>query len=336
MKYIFLELERITRIRITQVHSYFIASRLMRYRYYIIAILSLLLVVEVVPPFIWSAALVDVVPSFVWDPLPVDPVVYTLLWIGIVGITLLAWIGMASLIVMERTIHYFSVHIVYYVFVVFPLLIVAEFGLFSIAQAFETSQSMSDFLLVAVGIFLIPSLGIIGMVTVILLRTIFANKPRTFAQYVIAILAAVMISAALGIALVVGLWILREEGGALEQFSYVSTSILLLLMPVLSPIGVTVLISMIKRPHQHLLVGGLVLWVTITVGGWGWLGVMNNGLDRFAGAERSAASSALSNAYSFCDAPFSLTRYRVIGGGSGNPYVVRGYTWWRIPIDGPC
>lgn len=318
------ELDSIARKRITQVYSYLMASRLMRYRYYIIAILSLLLVVEVVPPFIWGAVLVDVVPSFVWDPLPVDPVVYTLLWIGIVGITLLAWMGMASLIVIERIIHYFSIHIVYYIFVVFPLLIVADFGLFSVAQAFETGQT-SEFLLVAVGIFSMPALGIVGIVTVIILRTIFASKPRTFKLYMLVILSAVMISSALGIAAL--------------GITLVFVALIILLIPVILvifPIGVTVLISMIRHPHQHLVVGGLVLWVLITIGGWGWLGVMNNGLDRFAGAERSAASSALSNAYSFCDAPFSLTRYRVIGGGNGNPYVVRGYTWWRIPIDGPC
>ena len=128
----FLELERITRGRTTRFYHSLMASRVMRYRYYIIAILSLLLVVEVVPLYIWDAVIADVFPSFLWDPLPVDPVVYPLLWLGIFGATLLAWVGMAGLIVMERTIHYFSIRTAYYFLVVFPLFLMAGFGIFSL------------------------------------------------------------------------------------------------------------------------------------------------------------------------------------------------------------
>ena len=240
-----LELENSIRRRIDKVYDSLIVSKMMRYRYYIIVILSLLLVVEVVPIFIWVG--VGPVPS---DPLPEDPGVYALLLIGIFGATSLAWMGMAGLIVMERTIHYFSIRTAYYVLIVFPLLVVAEIGLFSIPAVYISP------------IFPMPVLVIV-------------------------------------------------------------------------PIVATILISRIRPPRQHLVVMAIVLWVVITIAGWGWLAVMSDGLDRFAAEERSAASSILGQAYTTCDVPLDPIRYRVVGGGNGNPYVVRGYTWWRIPVGGP-
>ena len=259
------ELKRITRERTTGFYHSLIASKVMRYRYHIIAILSLLLVVEVVPLYIWDAVLADVFPSFLWDPLPVDPVVYPLLWLGIFGATSLAWMGMAALIAIERTVHWFSIQHVYYVFVVFPLLVVAQIGLLTIP-----TEPLRGFAL-AVGMLSMPLLGIAGMVTVIILRTVLASKPRTLRLYVVAVLAAIVVTSALCIILVIGLWILREMGGSLEQFSGVLTALLLLTIPVYFPILVTILISMIRRPHQHLVVGGVVLWVVITIGIWVWL-----------------------------------------------------------------
>ena len=259
------ELKRITRERTTGFYHSLIASKVMRYRYHIIAILSLLLVVEVVPLYIWDAVLADVFPSFLWDPLPVDPVVYPLLWLGIFGATSLAWMGMAALIAIERTVHWFSIQHVYYVFVVFPLLVVAQIGLLTIP-----TEPLRGFAL-AVGMLSMPLLGIAGIVTVIILRTVLASKPRTLRLYVVAVLAAIVVTSALCIILVIGLWILREMGGSLEQFSGVLTALLLLTIPVYFPILVTILISMIRRPHQHLVVGGVVLWAVITIGIWVWL-----------------------------------------------------------------
>ena len=255
------ELKRITRERTTGFYHSLIASKVMRYRYHIIAILSLLLVVEVVPLYIWDAVLADVFPSFLWDPLPVDPVVYPLLWLGIFGATSLAWMGMAALIAIERTVHWFSIQHVYYVFVVFPLLVVAQIGLLT----FAIESPLRGFAL-AVGMLSMPLLGIAGIVTVIILRTVLASKPRTLRLYVVAVLAAIVVTSALCIILVIGLWILREMGGSLEQFSGVLTALLLLTIPVYFPILVTILISMIRRPHQHLVVGGVVLWAVITIG----------------------------------------------------------------------
>lgn len=255
-------LKRTSRERTTGFYRSLMASKVMRYRYHIIAILSLLLIVEVVPPFIWDAVLADVFPSFLWDPLPVDPVVYTLLWLGILGATSLAWMGMAALIAIERTVHWFSIRHVYYVFVVFPLLVVAQLGLLTIP-----TQPLRGFAL-TVGMLSMPLLGLAGIVTVIILRTVLASKPRTIRLYMVAVLAAIVVTSVLCITVVIGLHILREMGGSLEQFSGVLIALLLLTIPAYFPILATILISMIRRPHQHLVVGGVVLWVVITIGLW--------------------------------------------------------------------
>ena len=162
----FLELERITRGRTTRFYHSLMASRVMRYRYYIIAILSLLLVVEVVPIFIWVG--VGTVPS---NPFPEDPGAYALLLIGIFGATSLAWMGMAVLIVMERTIHYFSIRTAYYLLVVFPLFLMAGFGILSLL----TSSSIGT--AVYTTSILGPIVGIVG--------TVLTSRIRFPRQYIV-------------------------------------------------------------------------------------------------------------------------------------------------------
>ena len=161
-----LELEKITRRRIDKVYDSLMASKIMRYRYYIIAILSLLLVVEVVPIFIWVG--VGTVPS---DPFPEDPGGYALLLIGIFGATSLAWMGMAGLIVMERTIHYFSIRTAYYLLVVFPLFLMAGFGILS----FLTSSSIDA--VVFATLIVVPTVGIVG--------TVLTSRIRFPRQYIV-------------------------------------------------------------------------------------------------------------------------------------------------------
>ena len=162
----FLELERVTRGRIDEVYNSLMASRVMRYRYYIIAILSLLLVVEVVPIFIWVG--VGSVPS---NPFPEDPGAYALLLIGIFGATLLAWVGMAGLIVMERTIHYFSIRTAYYLLVVFPLFLMAGFGI----PSFLTSSSIDAVAFAT--LIVVPIVGIVG--------TVLTRRIRFPRQYIV-------------------------------------------------------------------------------------------------------------------------------------------------------
>lgn len=150
----FLELERITRGRICEVYNSLMASKVMRYRYYIIATLSLLLVVEVVPAVAWS------IPSG-----------SELLWIGVLSATSLAWMGMAGLIVMERTIHYFSIRTAYYLLVVFPLFLIAGFGIFSLL----TSSSIGT--AVYTTSILGPIVGIVG--------TVLTSRIRFPRQYIV-------------------------------------------------------------------------------------------------------------------------------------------------------
>ena len=238
------ELKRITRERTTGFYRSLMVSKVMRYRYHIIVILSLLLVVEVVPLYIWDAVLVDIVPSFVWD----HAGVYAGLWFGVMGVTSLAWMGMAVLIATVP----FSIRRVYYAFVVFPLLVVAQLGLLTIP-----TEPLRGFAL-TVGMYSMPLLGIAGIVTVIILRTVLARKPRTLRLYVVAALAAIVVTSALCITVAIGLW-------SPEPFSSL-TALLLLILPFPFPILVTILISMIRRPHQHLVVGGVALWAVITIG----------------------------------------------------------------------
>lgn len=238
------ELKRITREHTTGFYRSLIASKVMQYRYHIIAILSLLLVVEVVLLYIWDAVLVDIVPSFVWD----HAGVYAGLWFGIMGVTSLAWMGMAVLIATVP----FSIRRVYYAFIVFPLLVVVQIGLLTIP-----TEPLRGFAL-TVGMFSIPLLGIAGIVTVIILRTVLASKPRTLRLYVVAALAAIVVTSALCITVVIGLLSLEPLG--------LTALLLLLITPFPFPILVTILISMIRRPHQHLVVGSVALWAVITIG----------------------------------------------------------------------
>lgn len=161
-----LELERITRRRIDKVYDSLMASRVMRYRYYIIAILSLLLVVEVVPIFIWVG--VGTVPS---NPFPEDPGAYALLLIGIFGATLLAWVGMAGVIVMERTIHYYSIRTAYYFLVVFPLFLIAGFGIFSLLTLSSIGTAVYTTSILG------PIVGIVG--------TVLTSRIRFPLQYIV-------------------------------------------------------------------------------------------------------------------------------------------------------
>ena len=175
------------------------ACKVMRDRYHIIAILSLLLVVEVVsPPFIWYAFAATAIEPW-----------YILLWIGLLGATLLAWMGMAGLIITEWTTHHFSLYNVYYGLVILPLVIVAEIGMISVTIA--NQEYINGF--TGIVFFSMSVSGIVAIIALIILRSIITSKLGTFRPFVVVTLTATITSSVLWSTLILGLWTIYIVGG---------------------------------------------------------------------------------------------------------------------------
>ena len=317
----FLELERITHGSATRFYHFLMASKMMRYRYYIVAILSLLLVVEVVPAVAWS------IPSG-----------SELLWIGVLSATSLAWMGMAVLIVMERTIHYFSIRSVYYLLVVFPLFLMAEFGILSLLISIPSRQEVSpnpsssiETVWWIISIYLIPAIGIAFLVGNVALRTVLAGHSRTLRLYLAVVMSSIGISAAL-YALSFVIMAALETTATGRYIGYIVAFLVVYATPIVLPIVGTVLTARIRFPRQYIVIGALAVWAVITVVGWAWpyLITIDNGLSAFTGQERKEAEDALGDTR-LCDHHLDTPpAIRVVKDDDGN-FRVLGYTWWGLP-----
>ena len=154
------------------------------------------------------------------------------------------------------------------------------------------------------------------------LHTAWIDRPRVRSLYVRAVVIAVGIASTL-FALILAVILLPW---------FVNLAFFLLF-----PLLVWELISfkpIIHPVYRFLVVMSLVLLVAISIGGWRWLGLMDDGLDRFTGEDRLAAQEFLETAYPLCDDnPAAVSvRYQVLKDSEGSFYL-QGYTWWRFRVD---
>lgn len=154
------------------------------------------------------------------------------------------------------------------------------------------------------------------------LHTAWIDRPRVRSLYVRATVIALGIASTL-FALVLAVILLPW---------FVNLAFFLLV-----PLLVWELISfrpIIHPVYRFLVVMSLVLLVAISIGGWRWLELMDDGLNRFTGEDRLAAQEFLEAAYPLCDDnPAAVSvRYRVLKDSEGSFYL-QGYTWWRFRVD---
>ena len=108
---------------------------------------------------------------------------------------------------------------------------------------------------------------------------------------------------------------------------------LIILVAISNSVFATALIGTMPRPIPNIMVTGIGLLVVILVVGWFWLDTMDNGLYAFSGEERAAAEWVLKTA----KCPDTFLRpinIRIVKSNDGE-FLVSGYTWWRLPT-GDC
>ena len=213
----------------------------------------------------------------------------------------------------------------YLFLVVIPLVMFACFGMATLVtvppDALQNSVSIAS--LIVLWLLSIVLIGTFG------LHTAWIDRTRTHTLYTRVAVIALGIATAL-FALVVGMILLH----------WLVVVLLLPLFLLLFLLLMTELMTFSPRIHpsyRFIVIISLVLLVTISIGGWRWLGSMSNGIDGFTGEERSVAQEFLDRAYRWCDDNPSLLsfRYRLFKDSNGRFYV-RGYTWWRFPIGEPA
>ena len=335
-------------------HKSTIPSTLIRYRYWILSALSLLLMSEMALAWIniipdeyeWGLGGLLFITTVTWvstvglsgvvAPIERDSIAYTYLFLAVLFATFVALIlwgaidtilSVRSLLFGLGTIWMGLMVIVgatsnHHRLIVFPLLLIVCFGL--LIHYWVAFAIFDDLLILPppyalslVSLFVVLSISL--TLGVLLLRTMLVNKPRTTMKYVVVALTAFTYAIAVGLGLlsivVVGL------GFPL---------IVILLLAILYSVFGTMAIGTMRRPIRNVTVAGIGMAGMIIVVGWYWYWTMDNGLDAFSGEDRVFAERALSRA----SCPGSAENRRVFEGDDGD-FLVHGYTWWRLPT-GDC
>lgn len=181
------------------------------------------------------------------------------------------------------------------------------------------------------GHFLLISASIVLSNSLILgavaLRTMLADRRRTLLLYTVLALTALGISGFTFAAAVV----LGTHSGVITGIGFIF--VIILLVAISNSVFATALIGTMPRPIPNIMVTGIGLLVMILVVGWYWHETMDNGLYAFSGEERAAAERVLKNAK--CpDTPLRPITIRIVKSDDGE-FLLRGYTWWRLPT-GDC
>lgn len=159
------------------------------------------------------------------------------------------------------------------------------------------------------------------------LRRMLADRRRTLLLYIVLALTALGISAVTFATAIV----LGTLSLVITGMSFIFVTILLIAIS--NSVFTTALIGTMPRPIPNIMVTGIGLLVMILVVGWYWHETMDNGLYAFSGEERAAAERVLKNAK--CpDTPLSPITIRIVKSNDGE-FLVSGYTWWRLPT-GDC
>ena len=342
-------------------------SILMRYRYWILASLSLLLISEMV------VAGIDLVPiehEWVFGCLLF---LTTMVWVGMVG--LIGVVAPVSGDIMKRVyriLAYFS--LVLFLMGFLPILLggalawlfwqwywlflfMVWIGIVVVVGAIANAEpERSTEISLHLRVFSIVMIAWLGMVFqfwtiemedesfvllislfvvvsnsltlgVVTLRTMLADRRRTLLLYIMVVLTSIGISTAT-YSIAVVLGILST---AIVGIS--SVFVLALLVAIPGSVLWTALIGTMRRSVRNVTVAGIGMLVMILVVGWYWHQTMDNGLYAFSGEERAAAERALKSAR--CpDTPLHLITIRIVKSDDGE-FLLRGYTWWRIST-GDC
>ena len=118
--------------------------------------------------------------------------------------------------------------------------------------------------------------------------------------------------------------------------SYISAIIIIPYLVYLSLIpAVLGTILAIMSSYRRIMVAVICVWSVTMIGGWIWMGMIDNGLDTFVGQERVVAERAIRD--SRCnDIGIGMypNKVRVIKEENGE-FRVLGYTWWGLPSNSP-
>ena len=280
----------------------------MEYVYFFLAVLSAVIFTMLVSPL-----LLEPLDSVFWQ----RPLLFLLItvWMGLMAIA-----GATSYAERNSTIHTRLI--------VFPLLVIAWSGLlihYWVAFAIFDDPLLllpPPYALSLVSLFVVLSNSL--TFGALLLQTRLTNRRRTPLLYVVVALTALGISA-FTYAMAVGLGLLTIVVVGLS-FPLIA----ILLIAILSSVFATKVIGTMRRPIRNITVAGIGVVGMIIVVGWYWYWTMDNGIDAFSGEERVSAERALSRA----SCPGSAENRRVFEGDDGE-FLVRGYTWWRLPT-GDC
>ena len=335
-------------------HKSTIPSTLIRYRYWILSALSLLLMSEmalaginIIPvEYEWALGGLLLLTTVAWAsavgligvvaPIERDSMshvylfravlfatcVSVILWgaidTGFSGasmVFLLSTIWMGLMVIVGATSNHPRL-------IVFPLLVIVCFGL---QFHYWVAYGIFDDLLILplsyglspVSLFVVLSISL--TLGVLLLRTMLVNKPRTTMKYVVVALTAFTYAIAVGLVLL-----------SLVVVGLVFPVVAILLVAILSSVFGTMAIRTMRRPIRNVTVAGIGMAGMIIVVGWYWYWTMDNGLDAFSGEDRVSAERALFRA----SCPGSAENRLVFEGDDGD-FLVHGYTWWRLPT-GDC
>ena len=225
-----------------------VRSILTRYRYYIVAVLSTLMVFSAM----WVMA-----ETLTWSHRYPPPVSSWLFFLSLLG-----WMWVIKLVGATEPVARSTKR--YMILVVFPLV-----GTALIGQAMLLSMPWS---LVGVwaGVWAIGSsylLATAALIGVALLRILPDNKLRTKSRYIVIALISLGLST-LWCALVVGVVFLPSVFHSSAGLVLVFASLTIMFWSVGPLVSGTVLISTMRRSYRNRVVMVLGVWIAITLGGW--------------------------------------------------------------------
>ena len=301
-------------------------NTLVKYRYAVLAVLSLLAALEVLIAFY-------------------DPTRPLLDWPLI--LTFLAWLGVVGLIITVASAD--GKTKAFAILVIFPLVLCTWIGLFWFM--FVPYVSIAAGLILGAGVLaalasfsrvlilgLISLLATMGVSTALFDRLASRHRAKAAAGHLMMFLGVSI--AALALYFVLALAI-----PAAAAYYWVLLFLALLINLAAVPIVVTVLIGRTKPSYQRIVAGALVLWIVVMIGGWARYTMMSNGLEGLVGEERTRAVRVLTKARNEAAGCYGLfapegrvpshKRVRVVKDDDGL-YNVKYYTWWGIPTDSEC
>lgn len=281
-----------------------VRSILTRYRYYVVAALSTLMVFSAM----WVLA-----ETFTWSHRYPPPVSSWLFFLSLFG-----WIWVIKLVGATEPIARSTKR--YMILVVFPLVTTALIGQ---AMLFAIPWPLLDVLggvwAVVGSSYLLATAALIG---VFLLRILPANKLRTKSRYIVIALISLGLST-LWCALVVGMVFLPGVFSSSPGLVLVFASLTIMVWAVGPLVSGTVLISTMRRSYRNRVVMVIGVWIAITLGGWAVMTMLHHPsispyryADDWWCEDSQVRRVTAINYHSW----FSGTRY---------------HSWWGIPVSEP-